>query len=94
MHLGESQLVRDLLLAEAFEEKVGRPDSDMEAIVEQAPLQTALATLDERKQKIVRMRFFQGCSQQEVADELGLSQMHISRLERSALQQLRGSMAA
>jgi RNA polymerase sigma-B factor len=78
----------------AFGETIGAPDPDMEAVVEQAPLQTALSALDERKQKIVRMRFFEGRSQQEVADHLGLSQMHISRLERSALQQLRQVMCA
>jgi RNA polymerase sigma-B factor len=78
----------------ALGETVGRIDTDMEAVVEHAPLQAAMATLDERRQKILRRRFFEGFSQQEVADELGLSQMHISRLERSALQQLRQAMAA
>jgi RNA polymerase sigma-B factor len=78
----------------ALGETVGGPDPDMEGVVEHAPLQLALSTLDERKQKILRRRFFEGYSQQEVADELGLSQMHISRLERSALQQLRNTMAA
>ncbi len=77
----------------ALGETVGRPDPEMEGVVENAPLQTALAALDERKQKILRRRFFEGFSQQEVADELGLSQMHISRLERSALQQLRSQMS-
>lgn len=78
----------------ALGETVGRRDPEIESVVEHAPLQTAIASLDERKQKILRRRFFEGYSQQEVADELGLSQMHISRLERSALQQLRSSMAA
>jgi RNA polymerase sigma-B factor len=78
----------------ALGETVGRPDVEMESLVEYAPLQAAMATLDERKQKILRRRFFEGFSQQEVADELGLSQMHISRLERSALQQLRTTMAS
>jgi len=78
----------------ALGETVGAPDPEIESVVENAPLQSALATLDERRQKIVRMRFFDGRSQQEVADELGLSQMHISRLERSALQQLRQAMCA
>ncbi len=78
----------------ALGDTVGRPDPFMESVVEHAPLHAALSTLDERKQKILRRRFFEGFSQQEVADELGLSQMHISRLERSALQQLRSSMAA
>ena len=78
----------------ALGETVGGPDLNMVSVVDQAPLHQAMAVLDERKQKILRRRFFEGYSQQEVADELGLSQMHISRLERSALQQLRQSMAA
>ncbi|HEU4751749.1 MAG TPA: sigma-70 family RNA polymerase sigma factor, partial [Armatimonadota bacterium] len=92
-HLEDRHEMDDGNESMAFEEKVGRPDADMEAIIENAPLQTALASLDERKQRIIQMRFYEGRSQQEVADELGLSQMHISRLERSALQQLRGVMA-
>jgi RNA polymerase sigma-B factor len=78
----------------ALGETVGRIDQDMESVVEHAPLQAALSCLDERKQKILRRRFFEGFSQQEVADELGLSQMHISRLERSALQQLKQSLSS
>jgi len=78
----------------ALGETVGRPDAAIESVVEHAPLQAALSTLDERKQRILKRRFFEGYSQQEVADELGLSQMHISRLERSALQQLRQNLAA
>jgi RNA polymerase sigma-B factor len=77
----------------ALVETVGGSDRAMEAVVEQAPLQAAIAMLDERKQKILQRRFFEGYSQQEVADELGLSQMHISRLERAALQQLKQCMA-
>lgn len=71
----------------------GGPDHDLEQIIETSPLETAIATLDERKQRIIRRRFLHGFSQQQVADELGLSQMHISRLERAALQQLRSAMA-
>src|SRR5688500_29645 len=71
----------------------GGVDADMEQIIDSAPLQAAIGTLDERKQRIVRRRFLQGFSQQQVADELGLSQMHISRLERSALAQLKEAMS-
>ena len=71
----------------------GGTDADLESLIDSAPLQAAIHTLDERKQRIVRRRFLQGYSQQQVADELGLSQMHISRLERAALAQLRDSMS-
>lgn len=71
----------------------GGPDQDLEQIIDSAPLQTAINTLDERKQRIIRRRYLQGFSQQQVADELGLSQMHISRLERAALAQLRETMS-
>lgn len=74
----------------ALSEVVGQSDEDLSAVVEQAPLREALHRLDERKRLIIQRRFFEGCSQQEVASELGLSQMHISRLERSALKELRG----
>jgi RNA polymerase sigma-B factor len=78
----------------ALGETVGGADPVLEAVVEHAPLHQAIETLNERKQRIVRLRFLEGWSQQEVADEMGLSQMHISRLERSALQHLRGVMGA
>lgn len=73
---------------------VGQCDEEIEAVVEHAPLREALTRLDGRKQLIIQRRFFEGCSQQEVASELGLSQMHISRLERSALRELRGLLHA
>lgn len=81
---GESQSIADT---------VGRDDAAIETMVENSPLHQALAELDERHRLIVRRRFYEGCSQQEVADELHLSQMQISRLERTALKRLRRSMA-
>ena len=80
--------------AHTLGETVGAPDTEIERMVEQAPLQAALGTLDARMQQIIRMRFTGECSQQEVADALGLSQMHISRLERRALKELRAVLAA
>jgi len=68
---------------------VGAPDPELEALVENASLTAALAGLDDRRRSIVRRRFYEGWSQQEVALWLGVSQMHVSRLERSALRDLR-----
>lgn len=75
--------------AYSLADTLGAPDTDLEGIVENAALTQALSTLDERRQWIIRQRFFQSRSQQEVADALGISQMHVSRLERSGLQKLK-----
>ncbi len=70
-------------------EMIGGPDAAMERTVLYAPLIAAIATLDERDQRIIRRRFFDEWSQARVAEELGLSQMHVSRLERRAIGLLR-----
>jgi RNA polymerase sigma-B factor len=71
---------------------MGVTDSRLEAVVEYAPLMAALATLDERKREIVKLRYFDEWSQSEVGRELGISQMHVSRLERQALAELRAAI--
>lgn len=75
--------------AQSFGDMLGRPDERMDAVVEYASLRTAMNGLDERKRQILHRRFYQQWSQTEVAQELGISQMHVSRLEREALSQLR-----
>ena len=52
----------------------------------------ALDKLGERERNIVRMRFFQGRTQMEVAQEIGISQAQVSRLEKSALKKMRKQM--
>jgi RNA polymerase sigma-B factor len=71
---------------------MGAPDGRLEAVVEHAPLMTALEALDERKRQIVKLRYFDEWSQSEVGRALGISQMHVSRLERQALTELRAAM--
>ncbi|HEX5614337.1 MAG TPA: SigB/SigF/SigG family RNA polymerase sigma factor [Acidimicrobiia bacterium] len=53
-------------------------------------LDQLLATLPEREATIVRLRFFEDLTQSEIAAELGISQMHVSRLLRRSLAELRG----
>ena len=48
-----------------------------------------LATLPEREQKVLYLRFFQDKTQVEIAESLGLSQVHVTRIMRAALLQLR-----
>lgn len=50
-----------------------------------------LATLPARERRIVELRFFGERSQRDIAEEVGISQMHVSRLLRKALSTLRAS---
>ena len=53
--------------------------------IENLSLSEAMKKLTEREQKILQMRFFEGKTQMEVADEIGISQAQVSRLEKNAL---------
>lgn len=57
--------------------------------IENISLKEALKKLDDREQHIVTMRFFEGKTQMEVADEIGISQAQVSRLEKHALKTMR-----
>ena len=48
-----------------------------------------MATLPEREQEIVRLRFYEELSQSEIAERVGISQMHVSRLLRRSFEQMR-----
>ncbi len=52
-------------------------------------LQDAVEKLPEREKRILALRFFQGKTQMEVSAEVGISQAQVSRLEKSALEQIR-----
>ena len=57
--------------------------------LENLAVSEALRRLTEREQRILRMRFFEGRTQMEVAGEIGISQAQVSRLEKNALQHMR-----
>jgi RNA polymerase sigma-B factor len=52
----------------------------------------ALATLDKREQKILTLRFYGNLTQSQIAEQIGVSQMHVSRLLARALTKLRGQL--
>lgn len=52
-------------------------------------LSEAIKKLGERERRIVRLRFFEGKTQMEVADEVGISQAQVSRLEKSAIDSMK-----
>lgn len=53
-------------------------------------LSEVLDRLPDRERRIVELRFFEQQTQSEIADEMGMSQMHVSRLLRQSFEQLRG----
>ena len=57
--------------------------------IEQISLNEAMKRLPERERHIIDMRFFDGKTQTEVADEIGISQAQVSRLEKNALKYMR-----
>ncbi len=63
--------------------------SSVENWLDDINLAEAVERLNERERHIVAMRFFQGRTQMEVAEEIGISQAQVSRLEKAALKQLR-----
>ncbi|KSU84995.1 RNA polymerase sporulation sigma factor SigG [Fictibacillus enclensis] len=56
--------------------------------IEEIALKEAMRRLNEREKMILTMRFFQGKTQMEVADEIGISQAQVSRLEKAAISQM------
>ncbi|MBQ6813923.1 MAG: RNA polymerase sporulation sigma factor SigG [Lachnospiraceae bacterium] len=57
--------------------------------VEEISLNEAIKRLPSREKEIIDLRFFKGRTQMEVADEIGISQAQVSRLEKSALKSMR-----
>lgn len=57
--------------------------------IEDLSLKEALKRLDDREKNIIEMRFYEGRTQMEVAQEIGISQAQVSRLEKHALKAMR-----
>ncbi len=68
-----------------------RENSD-DAWLEDISLKEALKKLSEREKKIINMRFYKGKTQMEIAEEIGISQAQVSRLEKGALERIKKNM--
>jgi RNA polymerase sigma-B factor len=71
---------------------VGQVDEEIERFERRARLAEAMRTLTARERKIIQLRFFDNLSQTQVAKQLGISQMHVSRLQQRALAKLRDAV--
>jgi RNA polymerase sigma-B factor len=70
-------------------ESIGTEDEEFERTEQRASLEPALDQLPEREREILRMRFEEGLTQTQIADKIGISQMHVSRLIRKSLARMR-----
>ena len=73
-------------------EAIGTEDAGFERSEDRAALAPALAHLPEREREILRMRFEEGLPQTQIAERVGLSQMHVSRLIRKSLAAMRDEL--
>jgi len=74
-------------------ERLAAEDFDLELTEDWAEFMPHLKRLPPREQRIIVLRFFGDRTQSEIAEELGISQMHVSRLLSRALESLRDAVA-
>lgn len=79
--------------ASAWSDRLGWTDPAFDAIEEREALRPLLQALSARDQRIIALRFGQNMSQARIAEELGISQMQVSRLLARALAELRAGLA-
>ena len=68
--------------------RIGSVDPEFAAAEQRIELSRGLRTLSERERRILLLRFFAGLTQREIAERVGISQMHVSRLLRRSLERM------
>ena len=68
---------------------LGGEEEAYDTMEDRAALAPGFAKLDPRERKILHLRFFEGLTQSQIAEQVGISQMHVSRLIRRSLEKLR-----
>ncbi len=71
-------------------EKIGADEPGYVEVEDGSLIAAGLDALDERERQIIELRFFHEMTQSQIASEIGISQMHVSRLLRRALARMRG----
>jgi RNA polymerase sigma-B factor len=76
----------------ALQDFIGTQDKDLELVEDFHALAPLIAELDERDRQLIHMRFVEECTQAQIGERLGVSQMHVSRLLSRTLARLREGM--
>jgi RNA polymerase sigma-B factor len=74
-------------------ESLGTLEHEYEVSEDRAVLAPGLRALDERERRIIHLRFWEGLTQSQIAQQVGISQMHVSRLIRRSLEKVREEIA-
>jgi RNA polymerase sigma-B factor len=81
-----------------YADSVGEVDARLQLVEDRTVVDAALRALPERERQVLHLRFAEDLTQSEIAERIGVSQMHVSRLIRRALERLQtvaaGSIAA
>jgi RNA polymerase sigma-B factor len=75
-------------------ESLGTEEHGYEISEDRALLAPGFSALDPRERMILQLRFFDGLTQSQIAQQVGISQMHVSRLIRRSLEKIRETIAA
>ena len=76
----------------SYHEQIGDEDEAIEQIEQRLAVGPLLRGLPPRERRMLHLRFFRGMTQSEIAEELGISQMHVSRLLAKTLAHLRSAL--
>lgn len=71
---------------------LGAVDSNLDSVELKKDLKEAMEVLNEQQKKVIYYRYFEDLTQSKIAEMMGVSQMQVSRLEKSALEKIRGLM--
>jgi RNA polymerase sigma-B factor len=74
-------------------DSIGEEDARFELVEYGASIQDALEGMPERTRQVLHLRFVEDLTQAQIADQIGVSQMHVSRIIRSAVAELRESVS-
>ncbi len=74
-------------------ESIGVEERQYEVSEDRAVLAPGFRVLEERERAILHLRFFEGLTQSQIAQQVGISQMHVSRLIRRSLEKVRDEIA-